>query len=60
MKEEKIEVLITHQQDVANAAIAVIVLRPTTSKLHDVLPLAPQTQRALEYIQPGKIVIISP
>lgn len=56
------EVLLTvdhnlpHQQTVAVAGIAVLVLVALTNRLADLLPLAPHALTALASIQPGEVV----
>jgi len=62
MLEERIEALITldknlpYQQRVADAGIGVIVLHGKSSKLHDLLKLAPEVRRLFGFLQPGKVV----
>lgn len=66
MNDQHIHALITldanlsYQQNVAKSGIAVIVLRPPSSRLHDILPLAPAVQRALDQLTPGTVTTITP
>jgi hypothetical protein len=62
MIDEHIQALITldqnlqYQQSVAKAGIAVVVLHGKSTKLHDLLKLAPEVTRVLEFLQPGQVV----
>ncbi len=64
MKADGFDVLLTvdqnlrHQQNLADAAIAVIVLIGPSNRLADLLPLIPSTLTALSSIKPGEVVEI--
>ncbi|MCL2639354.1 MAG: hypothetical protein FWD53_00765 [Phycisphaerales bacterium] len=64
MLNNQFQVLITRdrslpfQQQASRAKIAVIVLKPVNGSLHNVVKLADETLRALEFIQPGQVVIV--
>ncbi|MCL2640322.1 MAG: hypothetical protein FWD53_05710 [Phycisphaerales bacterium] len=64
MLQDQFQALITldqnlpYQQQVSRAKIAVIVLKPVTGTLHEVVKLANSTLRALQFIQPGQVVIV--
>lgn len=64
MIDQKIDALVTldtnltYQQNVAKGGIGVVVLHPPSSKLHEILPLAPEVQRALDLLTPGKVAIV--
>ena len=62
MLEERIQALVTldknlpYQQRVAEAGISVVVLHGKSTKLHDLLKLAPEVRRLLDFLQPGQVV----
>ena len=64
MIDQKIEALVTldsnltYQQNVAKAGIGIVVLRPPSSKFHDILVLSAEVQRALDFLLPGKVTIV--
>jgi len=47
------------QQNLARARLAVIILRAPTTKLEDLLPLAPRILSALRGIRPGQLQYVS-
>jgi hypothetical protein len=63
-EEAAFEVLITvdqgipHQQNVGHRRIAVIVLRVPTSRLGDLIQLAPVILGALDALAPGQVVVL--
>ena len=66
MLDAHIQVLISldanlqYQQHVAKAGISVVVLRGESSRLHDLLKLAPEVRKALDFMQAGLVVQIPP
>ena len=51
---------IPHQQNLAHRAIAILLIRPRSNKLADLLPHMQACGRALQDIQPGELVAIGP
>jgi predicted nuclease of predicted toxin-antitoxin system len=49
---------IKHQQNLTGRTISILVLRAKSNRLEDLLPLVPESLRALQSIQPGQIVEI--
>jgi predicted nuclease of predicted toxin-antitoxin system len=60
------EVLITvdqnmpHQQSLRGRSISLLVVRPLTTNLDDLLVLLPDVLKALEAVRPGEVVRIGP
>jgi hypothetical protein len=50
---------IVYQQNLASRKIAILVLQPKTSRLADLLPLAPGCLTQMQSIAPGELRIIS-
>lgn len=46
---------LAHQQNVAAAGVAVVVLRARTNRLRDLLPLMPHLREAIGAAQPGTV-----
>jgi hypothetical protein len=61
MAENRFDAFITldkglpHQQNLANLKIAVLVVRPKTNQMIDVLPHVPDCLAALDKIKPGEV-----
>lgn len=51
---------IPYQQPLQQFDIAVVILRPSRSRLEELLELIPEIQRILEGVQPGHVVRIFP
>ena len=49
---------IVYQQNLACRKIAILVLRPKTSRLVDLLPLAPECLAQMQSVAPGELRII--
>jgi hypothetical protein len=49
---------LAYQQNLSNRKIAVLVLQPRTSRLVDLLPLAPECLAQMQSIAPGELRII--
>lgn len=65
MQANGFEVLVTvdqslrHQQDLATAGVAVVLLQAASNRYPDLAPLAPDVLTALATIQPGQVVEIT-
>ena len=51
---------IVYQQNFSARALAILVLRPKSSRLADLLPLVPQCLALMESIAPGELYVINP
>ena len=50
---------LAYQQNLANRTIAVLLLRPKTSRLADLLPLVPNCLTQMQSIAPGELRIVT-
>jgi hypothetical protein len=50
---------LAYQQNLAIRTIAILVLRPKSGRLIDLLPLAPECLARIESVRPGELIVIT-